>query len=74
MKNGARHGFACLLCVTALLVNSGVQAATLKAGTCKGISTSSGYKYVGTYCVDFACTVVTDLIFDTYCPHSVDLK
>jgi hypothetical protein len=48
-------------------------AATLKAGTCRGVSTNSGYKYVGTYCVDFSCSVTTTLMFDSWCPYSVDI-
>jgi hypothetical protein len=36
---------------------------------CEGISTQNGYKYVGTYCVDYACTYVTTKMFDSYCPY-----
>jgi len=38
---------------------------------CEGVSTSSGFIYIGTYCVDFACNYVTRRSFRTYCPHSV---
>ncbi len=48
-----------------------VSAANLKPGTCRGISTSNGYKYVGTYCVDFQCTVTTTMMFDSFCPFSI---
>ncbi len=44
-------------------------AATLK--TCEGISTDRGYKYVGVYCVDFACTVTTTRMFDSWCPYQI---
>jgi len=53
----------------------GVFAMTLvmaKSGTlikCEGISTASGYKYVGTYCVDYECKFVVRKIFDEYCPY-----
>lgn len=57
---------------TLVLAASFSQAATLKAGTCRGVSTPNGYKYVGTYCVDFQCTVVQTLMFDSFCPYSVD--
>ncbi len=46
-----------------------------RAGTllkCEGISTSQGYKYVGTYCVDYACTFVVRKMFDEYCPYLLD--
>lgn len=60
--------------IAALLISaSSAQAATLKSGTCRGISTSTGYKYVGTYCVDFQCTTTVRLIFDSYCPYEVDV-
>lgn len=55
------------------IVASSVQAATLKSGTCKGISTPNGYKYVGTYCVDYQCSVVQTLMFDSWCPYTVDI-
>lgn len=48
--------------------------AEARAGTllrCEGISTPHGYKYVGTYCVDFQCQYVTTRVFDTYCPYSI---
>lgn len=55
-----------------LLVIPNADAATLKAGTCRGIATTSGYKYVGTYCVDFSCSVTVTLIFSSYCPYMAD--
>jgi|GEM_PF-5527918 len=62
-----------VLLVAALVFSNIAEAATLKAGTCHGISTPQGYKYIGTYCVDFQCSVTTTLIFDSYCPYSVDI-
>jgi hypothetical protein len=50
-------------------------AAFSRAGSlvkCEGVSTAQGYKYVGTYCVDFSCTYVTTKIFDSYCPFSIN--
>lgn len=49
------------------------EGATLKSGTCRGVFTPQGYKYVGTYCVDYQCSVTTTLMFDSYCPYSVDI-
>lgn len=45
-----------------------------RAGTlisCEGISTQQGYRYVGTYCVDFACKYTTTRVFTSYCPYSI---
>lgn len=56
--------------VVLLLVSALASAGTLKK--CEGISTSNGYKYVGTYCVDYACTYVTTRVFDSWCPYSIE--
>jgi hypothetical protein len=48
--------------------------ASARAGTlisCEGISTQQGYRYVGTYCVDFACKYTTTRVFTSYCPYSI---
>lgn len=45
------------------LANSG----TLRK--CEPISTSAGFKYVGTYCIDYECKFVVRKIFDVYCPY-----
>lgn len=45
-----------------------------RAGTllsCEGISTQQGYRYVGTYCVDYACKYTTTRVFNSYCPYSI---
>lgn len=44
-------------------------AGTLKS--CEGVSTAQGFKYIGTYCVDFACQYVTRRMFDSYCPFQL---
>jgi hypothetical protein len=67
-----KRSITCLL-VAALIFSTSAGAATLKSGTCHGISTPQGYKYVGTYCVDFQCSVTTTLMFDSWCPYSIDL-
>ena len=59
--------------VASLMLSGVADAATLKSGTCRGVSTPQGYKYVGTYCVDFQCSVTTTLMFDSWCPYSVDI-
>lgn len=62
-----------LIFILASLALSGVaEAATLKSGSCRGINTQQGYKYVGTYCIDYQCTVTTTLMFDSWCPYNVD--
>lgn len=45
-----------------------------RAGTlirCEGISTQQGYKFVGTYCLDFNCQYTVTRIFDSYCPYTL---
>lgn len=45
-----------------------------RAGTllkCEGISTQQGYKFIGTYCVDYQCKYTTTRIFDSYCPYTL---
>ena len=45
-----------------------------RAGTlisCEGISTAQGYRYVGTYCVDYQCKYTTTRVFTSYCPYSI---
>jgi hypothetical protein len=49
--------------------------ASANAGTlkkCEGVSTTAGYRYVGTYCVDFACSYVFTRMFTSYCPYQVE--
>lgn len=45
-----------------------------RAGTlisCEGISTAQGYRYVGTYCVDYQCKYTTTRVFTSYCPFNL---
>lgn len=45
-----------------------------RAGTlikCDFVSTQQGPRYIGTYCVDFACQYTTTRIFTSYCPYSI---
>lgn len=59
------------LLVSALaLISSLANAATLKSGSCRGVSTSNGFKYVGTYCEDYACTVTSVRMFNSFCPFN----
>lgn len=60
-----------LILALALVIPMVAISATLKAGSCRGISTSQGYKYVGLYCEDYQCTVVTQYIFDSWCPYQI---
>ena len=46
-----------------------------RAGTlvkCDGVSTNEGYRYIGTYCVDYECKYVTRRTFTSYCPYSIN--
>jgi hypothetical protein len=45
-----------------------------RAGTlisCDGVSTPQGYRYIGTYCVDYQCKYTTTRMFSSYCPFSL---
>lgn len=63
-----------LLSLLAIFATAQPQDAHARAGTlisCEGISTAQGYRYVGTYCVDFQCKYTTTRIFTSYCPYSI---
>ena len=60
-----------ILAIIAIFTLSHVQAATLKVGSCRAISTTNGLQYVGTYCEDFSCTVTSTYIFKTWCPYQI---
>lgn len=63
-----------LLAALVLATSFAPLPALARAGTlvrCDGISTQQGYKYVGTYCADYACTYTFTRIFDSYCPYSL---
>jgi hypothetical protein len=54
--------------------NLSPMAAFARAGTlisCEGVSTQQGYRYVGTYCVDYQCKYTTTRVFTSYCPFSI---
>lgn len=54
-----------------LIVALASTAALARAGTllkCDFVFTPQGYRYIGTYCVDYECKYVERLIFDSYCP------
>ena len=45
-----------------------------RAGTlvsCDFVSTQQGGRYIGTYCVDYACKFTTTRMFTSYCPFSL---
>jgi hypothetical protein len=45
-----------------------------RAGTlvsCDFVSTQNGARYIGTYCVDYACSYTTTRVFTSYCPFSI---
>ena len=44
-------------------------AATLQK--CEGVSTPNGFKYVGTYCMDYDCKYVERYVFDSWCPYNI---
>ena len=63
--------------IAAVLAVATITAAPLafaRAGTlvsCDFVSTQNGGRYIGTYCVDFACSYTTTRIFTSYCPYSI---
>jgi hypothetical protein len=59
-----------LVSIAFAVIATSVDAMTLQK--CEGIVTSQGFKWVGTYCVDYACTYITTRVFDNYCPFSID--
>ena len=68
--------FAIQVCAGLALLATLLSAlpAYARAGTlisCEGISTAQGYRYVGTYCVDYQCKYTTTRIFTSYCPFSL---
>jgi hypothetical protein len=38
---------------------------------CEGVSTAQGFKYVGTYCMDYNCKYVQRYVFSSYCPYNI---
>ena len=38
--------------------------------TCEGVSTPQGFRYIGTYCFDFACSYTFTRVFNGYCPYN----
>ena len=61
-----------LLVSIAIFVIASNAYASMNLKKCEGISTSEGFKWVGTYCVDFACSYVTTRMVDAYCPYTID--
>jgi hypothetical protein len=57
--------------IAVLLITLPLSALAGKLLKCEGVMTNSGYKYVGTYCMDFNCTYVQRFVFSSYCPYSV---
>ena len=63
--------------IAAVLAVATITAAPLafaRAGTlvsCDFVSTQNGARYIGTYCVDYACSYTTTRIFTSYCPYSI---
>ena len=57
--------------IAVLLIALPLSASAGRMLSCDGMSTSNGYKYVGTYCMDFNCTYVQRYVFDSYCPYNM---
>ena len=60
------------LLIATTLVFLATSASAMNLKKCEGVSTPNGFKYIGTYCVDFACTYITTRMFDHYCPYSIE--
>lgn len=64
-------------CAIVLLLLISSIIATARAGTllrCEPISTIAGFKYVGTYCIDYECKFIVRKMFDEYCPYLLPEK
>ena len=61
---------AFVLAAAFLVASTSAFAGTLKS--CDGVSTPQGFKYVGTYCYDYACSYTFTRTFDSYCPYKPD--
>lgn len=72
-----RFAIFCLnVCVGAVLLAAVFTSlpVSARAGTlikCDFVSTNQGARYIGTYCVDFACQYTTTRVFTSYCPYSI---
>ena len=53
-----------------LLASSPANAGTLQ--NCEGVSTPQGFRYVGTYCFDYACSYTFTRVFTSYCPFNAN--
>ena len=58
--------------ILSLWAMSNAFAQTPKILYCQGVSTIEGFKYVGIYCVDRVCQQRMQVIFDEYCPLTLD--
>lgn len=59
---------------TMVIVMAAPTEVQARAGTlisCEGIMTGQGYRYVGTYCVDYQCKYTTTRVFSSYCPTNI---
>ncbi len=54
--------------IFSLFLSSSAYAGRLVS--CQGVSTSQGFRYVGTYCYDFACTYTYTKTYSSYCPYN----
>lgn len=60
--------------IVALSTTLAAPMAFARAGTlvqCDFVSTAQGARYIGTYCVDYACSYTTTRVFTSYCPYSI---
>jgi hypothetical protein len=59
---------------TMVIVMTAPAEVQARAGTlvsCEGINTAQGYRYVGTYCVDYQCKYTVTRVFTSYCPYNI---
>jgi len=57
--------------IAVLLIVLPLSASAGRMLKCDGVMTNTGYKYVGTYCMDLNCTYVQRFVFDSYCPYNM---
>jgi hypothetical protein len=60
-----------LLAVAVLYCSVAIPAMSATLLRCEGVSTAQGFKYVGTYCMDYDCKYVQRYVFNSWCPYSI---
>ena len=62
--------FKRIFVVILLSASSAASAGQLKS--CDAVATPQGFRYIGTYCYDYACSYIFTRVFTSYCPFNSD--